>query len=344
MITFRMEESQDHSVLTIPDVPNSVEITSEISGPEMISECDTESFEDIGPSSALKIGQHEQNSVHITTNKTIPTSILDPLQIPPQLAMDSPQNVPSTAPTQNNPPDKPVETNISAISVTSPYISPNSMIQRRVTEDTSRFVYLHILQFMLFKLYTLSKTTDLALTSTNKMELAEQLWITGKDKAQKWAKLYGNIDTMRPYFDVEPRTIANRIVQSFIPITDLSSPEKGDFALKTVNSMYYFSPIRALRSLDDCIDISSRITNEYEDFKDVTGRSNIDRNCVDCLLRLLGCIQLIYLRRCLHLLYLYKYHSGMLLYFFKDNMLIYFLDYLSCRIRYMQSRIGFFPL
>ena len=58
-------------------------------------------------------------------------------------------------------------------------------------------------------------------------ELASQLWITGKDKAAKWAKLYTDIDTMRPYFDVEPRTIANRIVQSFIPITDLSSPEKG---------------------------------------------------------------------------------------------------------------------
>jgi len=56
--------------------------------------------------------------------------------------------------------------------------------------------------------------------------VATELWITGKDKAQKWAKLYGDIDTLRPYFDVEPRTIANRVFQSFIPVTDLSTPEK----------------------------------------------------------------------------------------------------------------------
>ena len=58
--------------------------------------------------------------------------------------------------------------------------------------------------------------------------VAEYL-ITGKNKALKLAKIYTDIDTLRPYFDVEPRTIANRIVQSFIPVTDLSSPEKGDY-------------------------------------------------------------------------------------------------------------------
>ena len=59
--------------------------------------------------------------------------------------------------------------------------------------------------------------------------VATELWASGKDKAQKWAKLYGDIDTLRPYFDVEPRTIANRVFQSFIPVTDLGTPEKGLF-------------------------------------------------------------------------------------------------------------------
>ena len=61
--------------------------------------------------------------------------------------------------------------------------------------------------------------------------VANELWITGKDKAAKWAKLYGDIDTLRPYFDVEPRTIANRVFQSFIPVTDLATPEKGLFLI-----------------------------------------------------------------------------------------------------------------
>ena len=69
--------------------------------------------------------------------------------------------------------------------------------------------------------------------------VAEYL-ITGKNKALKLAKIYTDIDTLRPYFDVEPRTIANRIVQSFIPVTDLSSPEKGELFLFTSSLFIYF--------------------------------------------------------------------------------------------------------
>ena len=68
--------------------------------------------------------------------------------------------------------------------------------------------------------------------------VAEYL-ITGKNKALKLAKIYTDIDTLRPYFDVEPRTIANRIVQSFIPVTDLSSPEKGDSSISVTGLLFY---------------------------------------------------------------------------------------------------------
>jgi len=70
--------------------------------------------------------------------------------------------------------------------------------------------------------------------------VAEYL-ITGKNKALKLAKIYTDIDTLRPYFDVEPRTIANRIVQSFIPVTDLSSPEKGYSYLLVYLFIFVFS-------------------------------------------------------------------------------------------------------
>ena len=65
--------------------------------------------------------------------------------------------------------------------------------------------------------------------------------ITGKNKALKLAKIYTDIDTLRPYFDVEPRTIANRIVQSFIPVTDLSSPEKGDSSISVTGLLFLSS-------------------------------------------------------------------------------------------------------
>ena len=72
--------------------------------------------------------------------------------------------------------------------------------------------------------------------------MVHQIVSTGKDKgeipfrlifkpniylATTWVKAYANLDNLRPHFDVEPRTVVNRLIQSFVPITDLSSPEKG---------------------------------------------------------------------------------------------------------------------
>ena len=70
-------------------------------------------------------------------------------------------------------------------------------------------------------------------------KVAHHVWSAGKDKAQRWAKIYGNLDNLRPYFDVDPRTVANRVLQSFIPVTDLSTPEKGK-KIKTILSSNLF--------------------------------------------------------------------------------------------------------
>ena len=37
--------------------------------------------------------------------------------------------------------------------------------------------------------------------------VASQVWQSGTEKAKKYASIYGNIDILRPYFDVEPRTV-----------------------------------------------------------------------------------------------------------------------------------------
>ena len=58
-------------------------------------------------------------------------------------------------------------------------------------------------------------------------EVASHVIKVGKDRAARWAKVYGNLDNLRPYFDVDPRTLLNRMLYSFIPVTDLTSPEKG---------------------------------------------------------------------------------------------------------------------
>lgn len=99
---------------------------------------------------------------------------------------------------------EPIETNISQPAYENPYLQGSDLVLRRNTDENSLI------------------TPPM---ENHESAVAEYL-ITGKNKALKLAKIYTDIDTLRPYFDVEPRTIANRIVQSFIPVTDLSSPEK----------------------------------------------------------------------------------------------------------------------
>jgi len=56
--------------------------------------------------------------------------------------------------------------------------------------------------------------------------VADQVWQNGSQHARKLINVYGNIDLLRPYFDVEPNVLVKRVARSFIPVKTLSSPQK----------------------------------------------------------------------------------------------------------------------
>ncbi|XP_069132723.1 protein YIPF3-like isoform X2 [Argopecten irradians] len=47
--------------------------------------------------------------------------------------------------------------------------------------------------------------------------VAAMMWQSGKQQASKAWNLYGNIDILRPYFNVEPHEVRSRLMWSFIP-------------------------------------------------------------------------------------------------------------------------------
>lgn len=57
-------------------------------------------------------------------------------------------------------------------------------------------------------------------------QVADQVWQAGKRQASKAFNLYANIDILRPYFDVEPIQVRNRLLESLIPIRTFSIPQK----------------------------------------------------------------------------------------------------------------------
>lgn len=56
--------------------------------------------------------------------------------------------------------------------------------------------------------------------------VADQFLQSGRQQARKIFDVYGNIDILRPYFDVEPKVLLNRLMKSFVPIRSLSTPQK----------------------------------------------------------------------------------------------------------------------
>ncbi|XP_022094205.1 protein YIPF3-like isoform X2 [Acanthaster planci] len=60
-----------------------------------------------------------------------------------------------------------------------------------------------------------------------KTQMAETVWQTGKQQARKVFDVYGNIDLLRPYFDVEPKTVVHRLVLSLLPLRPSSTPQKA---------------------------------------------------------------------------------------------------------------------
>uniref|UniRef100_A0A0R3RT63 Protein YIPF n=1 Tax=Elaeophora elaphi TaxID=1147741 RepID=A0A0R3RT63_9BILA len=48
-------------------------------------------------------------------------------------------------------------------------------------------------------------------------KLSQMVWEAGSKQMKDTFNSYGRIDLFRPYFDVEPRQVRNRLIQSFIP-------------------------------------------------------------------------------------------------------------------------------
>ncbi|KAM9317192.1 protein YIPF3 [Gastrophryne carolinensis] len=57
-------------------------------------------------------------------------------------------------------------------------------------------------------------------------QVADEMWQAGKRQASKAFNLYANIDILRPYFDVEPLQVRNRLLESMIPVKMISFPQK----------------------------------------------------------------------------------------------------------------------
>ncbi|KAJ8418320.1 hypothetical protein AAFF_G00140290 [Aldrovandia affinis] len=57
-------------------------------------------------------------------------------------------------------------------------------------------------------------------------QVADEVWQAGKRQASKAFNLYANIDILRPYFDVEPIQVRNRLIESMIPVRMINFPQK----------------------------------------------------------------------------------------------------------------------
>lgn len=56
--------------------------------------------------------------------------------------------------------------------------------------------------------------------------MAKMMWEASKTQATKAWGIYGNIDLLRPYFDVEPREVLLRLLQALIPKPPSATPIK----------------------------------------------------------------------------------------------------------------------
>ncbi|XP_069464917.1 protein YIPF3 isoform X2 [Ambystoma mexicanum] len=57
-------------------------------------------------------------------------------------------------------------------------------------------------------------------------QVADEMWQAGKRHASKAFNLYANIDILRPYFDVEPNQVRNRLLESMVPVRIINFPQK----------------------------------------------------------------------------------------------------------------------
>lgn len=62
--------------------------------------------------------------------------------------------------------------------------------------------------------------------------MTKMVWEAGRSQAAKAWSIYGNIDLLRPYFDVEPQDVMKRSLQSMIPKRPSATP------IKVVTELY----------------------------------------------------------------------------------------------------------
>ncbi|XP_072018010.1 protein YIPF3-like isoform X2 [Amphiura filiformis] len=69
--------------------------------------------------------------------------------------------------------------------------------------------------------------TEATLMDAMKSQMADSVWQAGKQQARKAFDLYGNIDVLRPYFDVEPKILVSRLILSLVPRVPRGTPQKA---------------------------------------------------------------------------------------------------------------------
>ena len=67
---------------------------------------------------------------------------------------------------------------------------------------------------------TTDASADIASQLRNKFreDMTDMLWQSGREKATAALNMYAKIDILRPYFDVEPIQVRNRLLASFVPV------------------------------------------------------------------------------------------------------------------------------
>eukprot|EP00057_Strongylocentrotus_purpuratus_P015140 XP_011669614.1 PREDICTED: protein YIPF3 [Strongylocentrotus purpuratus] len=70
------------------------------------------------------------------------------------------------------------------------------------------------------------KTSETTFMDAMKGQMADSVWQASRKQARKAFDIYGNIDILRPYFDVEPKVVVARLLFSFVPRKLTGNPQK----------------------------------------------------------------------------------------------------------------------
>ncbi|XP_071486267.1 protein YIPF3-like [Diadema antillarum] len=71
-----------------------------------------------------------------------------------------------------------------------------------------------------------SQTGNATFMDAMRSQMADTVWQAGKQQARKAFDIYGNIDILRPYFDVEPKVVVARLLFSLVPRKLTGNPQK----------------------------------------------------------------------------------------------------------------------